>query len=45
VKGLPLEKLLITGISGGQGRLLASRIADVYEVVGTDRVPWQGISL
>jgi UDP-glucose 4-epimerase len=42
VKGLPLEKLLITGISGGQGRLLASRMADVYEVVGTDRVPWQG---
>jgi UDP-glucose 4-epimerase len=42
VKGLPLEKLLITGISGGQGRLLASRMVDVYEVVGTDRVPWPG---
>jgi UDP-glucose 4-epimerase len=37
-----LEKLLITGISGGQGRLLASRVADVYDVVGTDRVAWQG---
>ena len=34
-----VEKLLITGISGGQGRLLASRVADAYEVVGTDRVP------
>jgi UDP-glucose 4-epimerase len=37
-----VEKLLITGISGGQGRLLASRVADAYEVVGTDRAPWEG---
>ena len=37
-----VEKLLITGISGGQGRLLASRVADAYEVVGTDPVPWEG---
>lgn len=35
-----MEKLLITGISGGHGRLLASRVADAYDVVGTDRVPW-----
>jgi len=37
-----VEKLLITGIAGGQGRLLASRMVDAYEVVGTDRVAWQG---
>jgi UDP-glucose 4-epimerase len=37
-----VEKLLITGISGGQGRLLASRVVDAYEVAGTDRVPWDG---
>jgi UDP-glucose 4-epimerase len=37
-----VEKLLITGISGGQGRLLASRVADAYEVIGTDAVPWEG---
>lgn len=37
-----MEKLLITGISGGQGRLLASRVAEDYDVVGTDPVPWEG---
>ena len=37
-----MDKLLITGISGGQGRLLASRVADAYEVAGTDRVAWEG---
>lgn len=37
-----MEKLLITGISGGQGRLLASRVADSFEVVGVDKTPWEG---
>lgn len=37
-----MEKLLITGISGGQGQLLASRVDDAYEVAGIDRVPWEG---
>jgi UDP-glucose 4-epimerase len=37
-----MEKLLITGISGGLGRLLASRVADSHEVIGVDRVPWDG---
>jgi UDP-glucose 4-epimerase len=37
-----VDKLLITGISSGQGRLLASRVADEFDVVGTDRIPWEG---
>jgi len=37
-----MEKVLITGISGGQGRLLARRLAENYEVCGVDRVEWDG---
>ncbi len=37
-----MEKVLITGISGGQGRLLARRLLESYEVCGADRVPWEG---
>jgi UDP-glucose 4-epimerase len=37
-----VKKLLITGISGGQGRLLAKRLADRWEVIGVDRLPWEG---
>jgi UDP-glucose 4-epimerase len=37
-----MEKVLITGISGGQGRLLARRLAEKYDVCGVDRVPWKG---
>ena len=37
-----MEKVLITGISGGQGRLLARRLREKYEVCGVDRVPWEG---
>jgi len=37
-----MEKVLITGISGGQGRLLARRLMDRYEVCGVDRVGWEG---
>ena len=37
-----MEKVLITGISCGQGRLLARRLADKFEVCGVDRVPWKG---
>ncbi len=37
-----MEKVLITGISGGQGRLLARRLLESYEVAGADRVAWEG---
>jgi UDP-glucose 4-epimerase len=37
-----MEKILITGISGGQGRLLARRLLETYEVCGVDWVPWEG---
>ncbi len=37
-----LERLLITGIAGGQGRLVAKRVADEFDVSGVDRVPWEG---
>jgi len=36
-----MEKVLITGIAGGQGRLLARRLAENYEVCGVDRVEWE----
>ena len=36
-----MEKVLITGMSGGQGRLLTRRLLDKYEVCGVDRVPWR----
>jgi UDP-glucose 4-epimerase len=38
----PGEKLLITGIAGGQGRLIAQRVSDVFRVAGVDRAPWEG---
>ncbi len=37
-----MEKVLITGISGGQGRLLARRLMENFEVCGVDRVDWEG---
>jgi UDP-glucose 4-epimerase len=37
-----MEKVLITGIAGGQGRLLARRLVENYEVCGVDRVAWEG---
>jgi UDP-glucose 4-epimerase len=37
-----MEKVLITGIAGGQGRLLARRLLESFEVVGVDWVPWEG---
>ncbi len=37
-----MDKLLITGIASGQGRLLASRVNDQFDVVGIDRIPWEG---
>ncbi|HEY5658322.1 MAG TPA: NAD-dependent epimerase/dehydratase family protein [Myxococcota bacterium] len=37
-----MEKVLITGISGGQGRLLARRLRARYEVCGVDGVRWDG---
>src|SRR5213083_2457579 len=38
----PGEKLLITGIAGGQGRLIARRLADFFRIAGVDRQPWEG---
>ena len=37
-----MEKVLITGISGGQGRLLTRRLLENFEVCGVDRVDWEG---
>ena len=37
-----MEKVLITGIAGGQGRLLARRLREKFEVCGVDRVGWDG---
>src|SRR5262245_22180563 len=36
------ERLLITGIAGGQGRLIARRLADFFQIIGADRQPWEG---
>ena len=38
----PGEKLLITGIAGGQGRLIARRVGDFFRIAGVDRSPWEG---
>ncbi len=35
-----MRKLLITGISGGQGRLVARRLCSRWQVTGVDRSPW-----
>ncbi|HYB98824.1 MAG TPA: NAD-dependent epimerase/dehydratase family protein [Candidatus Limnocylindrales bacterium] len=35
-----MPKLLITGISGAQGRLLAKRVCRSWQVIGVDREPW-----
>jgi UDP-glucose 4-epimerase len=37
-----METVLITGISGGQGRLLTQRLSDSFRIVGVDRLPWEG---
>ena len=37
-----MKRVLITGIAGGQGRLLAKRLAERYEVCGVDRLAWEG---
>ena len=37
-----MEKVLVTGIAGGQGRLLARRLLDRHEVCGVDRSAWEG---
>jgi UDP-glucose 4-epimerase len=38
----PGEKLLITGIAGGLGRLIARRVGDHFKIAGVDRSPWEG---
>ena len=38
----PGEKVLITGIAGGQGRLIARRLGDFFRISGVDRAPWEG---
>jgi UDP-glucose 4-epimerase len=37
-----MERLLITGITGGQGRLVAKRLAAEYAISGVDRARWEG---
>ena len=37
-----MEKVLITGISGGQGQLVARRLAREIDVCGVDVAPWRG---
>ena len=37
-----MKKLLITGISGGQGRLVSRRVAGRWRITGVDRMPWEG---
>jgi len=37
-----MKKVLITGIAGGQGRLLTRRLVERFEVCGVDRVRWEG---
>ena len=37
-----MERLLIIGIAGGQGRLLAKRVAGQFDIIGVDRLPWEG---
>jgi UDP-glucose 4-epimerase len=39
---VPGEKLLITGIAGGLGRLIARRVGDFFQISGVDRTPWEG---
>src|SRR6185369_2341041 len=38
----PGEKLLITGIAGGQGRLIAQRLGSFFRIAGVDRSRWDG---
>ena len=38
----PGEKVLITGIAGGQGRLIARRLAGAFAITGVDRDVWEG---
>ncbi len=38
----PGEKVLITGIAGGQGRLIAQRLGGAFRLTGVDRTPWEG---
>ncbi|MCZ6821621.1 MAG: NAD-dependent epimerase/dehydratase family protein, partial [Deltaproteobacteria bacterium] len=37
-----MEKVLITGISGGQGRLITRRLRETDAVCGVDRSSWDG---
>jgi UDP-glucose 4-epimerase len=38
----PGETVLITGIAGGQGRLIARRLASTFDLTGVDRSHWDG---
>lgn len=37
-----MEKVLITGIAGGQGRLVARRLMETHDVCGVDVADWRG---
>jgi len=35
-----MEKVLVTGIAGGQGQVVANRLIGEYEVIGVDKAQW-----
>jgi len=37
-----VKRVLITGVAGGQGSLVARRLVGRVEVIGVDRSPWRG---
>lgn len=37
-----MERLLITGIAGGLGRLVAMRLRGEFDLCGVDTLPWEG---
>ena len=37
-----MEKILITGIAGGLGRLITERLRGSARLVGIDHTPWVG---
>lgn len=40
-----MQKILITGVAGPIGRLLATRLAGSLDVCGVDVVPWRGANI
>src|SRR5882724_8473172 len=38
----PGDTVLITGIAGGEGQLIARRLANTFDLIGVDRTYWEG---